>query len=502
MVKQKYYAVKIGRCPGVYSTWEEAKEQVNGFSGAKYKSFETEKEASEYLSIIDIEKSENKSEDICSINEQIENEISNLKDDEVIAFVDGSYCPDIDGKEKYSFGVLLKTSDSENCLYKAFVNNDYIQSKNIAGEVEGVKQAILWSIEANKKKIKIFYDYEGIEKWATKQWKSNTRVSKDYVEFFEEYSKKIKIDFEHTKAHSGIMYNEKADELAKKALYSQGYKSYNDGSVYFIGFDKENWLEMINLINIELENENIKKNIVVNESKPKEYLEVLKLKLNDDKVTINCYKGSKSYVQGKHCLLFERIISLAINELESDNAVLEALNTYHALTITEQEVENAFSSILPDFPKDHNDPKLKRTLLTAVFNTLMTGYMPEYTFLVTPIFRSMECYLHKILGDKLELTTERILSNGDINKKIINNFGYFAFDTNKNKYVYNSDKKNLNDKQIEYLNELYNRYNQNRHPYSHWRKYSIDVSIITDIKTAHDLIKENLKFINNYYIIF
>lgn len=498
MVKQKYYAVKIGKSPGIYSTWKQTEEQVKGFSGAKYKSFETEKEALEYLSKIDKERSQDESEDINSINEKIENEISNLKEDEVIAFVDGSYCPDINGKEKYSFGVLLKTKDSENSLYKAYVEKEYIQSKNIAGEIEGVKQAILWSINANKNKIKIFYDCEGIEKWATKQWKANTRVSKDYVEFFEINSKKIKIDFVHTKAHSGIIYNEKADELAKKALYSHGYKSYNDGSVYFTGFNKEDWLKMINLINIELENENIKESIIVNESKPKEYLEILKLNFNNDKVTINCYKGSKSYVQGKDSLLFEKVISVAISELESDNEVLETLNTYHALTITEQEVEYAFSSLLPDFPEDHNDSKLKRTLLTAVFNTLITGYIPEYTFLLTPIFRSMECYLHKILGEKLELDTERVTTN----QKVTNNFGFFCFDDNMKAYVYNADTKHLNDKQIEYLNELYNRYNKNRHPYSHWRKDSVDVSIITDINTAHDLIKENLKFINKYYIIF
>ena len=143
MVKQKYYAVKIGKSPGIYSTWKQTEEQVKGFSGAKYKSFETEKEALEYLSKIDKERSQDESEDINSINEKIENEISNLKEDEVIAFVDGSYCPDINGKEKYSFGVLLKTKDSENSLYKAYVEKEYIQSKNIAGEIEGVKQAIL-----------------------------------------------------------------------------------------------------------------------------------------------------------------------------------------------------------------------------------------------------------------------------------------------------------------------------------------------------------------------
>ncbi|NBA86163.1 ribonuclease H [Emticicia sp. CRIBPO] len=48
--KQKYYAVWEGREQGVFDTWEKCKKQIDGFEGAKYKSFETEKEAHEALS--------------------------------------------------------------------------------------------------------------------------------------------------------------------------------------------------------------------------------------------------------------------------------------------------------------------------------------------------------------------------------------------------------------------------------------------------------------------
>lgn len=45
----KYYAVKKGRVPGIYRTWDEAKEQVDGFSGAEYKSFDKITDATTYL---------------------------------------------------------------------------------------------------------------------------------------------------------------------------------------------------------------------------------------------------------------------------------------------------------------------------------------------------------------------------------------------------------------------------------------------------------------------
>ena len=37
--KRKYYVVWEGRAPGIYDSWEECQEQINGFPGARYKSF-------------------------------------------------------------------------------------------------------------------------------------------------------------------------------------------------------------------------------------------------------------------------------------------------------------------------------------------------------------------------------------------------------------------------------------------------------------------------------
>ena len=499
MAKKKFYAVKVGKIPGIYGTWSEAEEQVKGFPGAVYKSFSTEEEAIRYISCEATKESENVSDEISTINKKIEQEIKNLQDREVIAFVDGSHSLDADGKEKYSFGVLLLTNESEDSLYKAFIDKTYMDSRNIAGEIEGVKQAILWAIESNKQRIKIFYDYEGIEKWATKEWKAKVKVSQEYSKFFDEKSKLINIEFEHVKAHSGIVYNEKADELAKRALLSQGYKTYNDGSIYFVGFQKQDWLSMVESLNNEINEEDIKNKIKVEESNPKDYLDKLLLMFGGHRVIINCYKGNKSYVQGKQSLLFQKIISLAIEKLPTDNAVIEVLNTYHALTVEKSEVENAFSMILPNFPMNDQETKLRNTLLSAVFNTLITGYMPDYTCLVTPLFRAMEFYLHRILHDKLGNNTTRIGKDGKFKG---NNFAFFDENKTTGNFKYNSSVVGLSSNQIYYLNELYTRYNKMRHPYSHWSENSMDTQVITDIKTAHDLILEGLQFINEYYILF
>lgn len=40
MAKQKYYVVWKGNKPGIYTSWEECKKHIAGFTGAVYKSFE------------------------------------------------------------------------------------------------------------------------------------------------------------------------------------------------------------------------------------------------------------------------------------------------------------------------------------------------------------------------------------------------------------------------------------------------------------------------------
>lgn len=45
----KYYAVRKGQHPGIYTTWPDAQKEVSGFSGAEYKSFKTKPEAEAYL---------------------------------------------------------------------------------------------------------------------------------------------------------------------------------------------------------------------------------------------------------------------------------------------------------------------------------------------------------------------------------------------------------------------------------------------------------------------
>ncbi|GEK92118.1 ribonuclease H1 domain-containing protein [Alkalibacterium kapii] len=195
-MSKKYYAVKKGRKTGIYSTWTEASKQVSGFSGAQFKSFQSKDEAAAYVSNEHNEKSRT--------------------EDSLLAYVDGSF----DKRSKtYSYGVVLLKNDTVlEELSNSASDSKYAESFQIAGECFGALNAIRWAIKNGYKEITIYYDYLGIEMWATGQWRANKTVSKDYVKFFRSYASKINVSFVKVKAHTGVTYNERADELAKRAL--------------------------------------------------------------------------------------------------------------------------------------------------------------------------------------------------------------------------------------------------------------------------------------------
>lgn len=495
---KKYYAVKSGRIPGIYQTWDEAKEQVNGYSGAIYKSFATLQEAEHFISGSIEQTNDSKKDDSISenLNKEINEKIASLSEDEVVAFVDGSYNPEA---EKAGFGtIIISKGGDKYTSYKSFgkqFSEDLISLRNVAAELEGVKEAVEVAVSSNKSKITIYYDYSGIEMWAIKQWKANKKLTQSYMEFMQEKMKQIDVEFVKVPAHSGIIYNEEADALAKSSLLAKGHKTYRDGSVYFVGYSAKDWNAIIDCINEENRNslENQNKTIKIQERDIHDTRKQLVITDSKNRVSINLYNNSKSYVQGKQSVLFQKIIATAIEFLTNDQSVVETLNSYHALTIPKEKVEVYFDELLPNYNGSYND-KNYHNLLSATYNTMLTGYMPDYTCLVTPIFRAYEYYLHKILGDKMGLDTAR--DNG------ANYFAYFSRTSDGKYECNNASKDKLSEKQLKFLNEFYTNYNRVRHPYSHWSADDYDTAMISNIEKARELLEKGLNLINEYYKLF
>lgn len=189
----KYYAVKKGRNPGIYTSWDSCLKEVKGYSGAIYKSFKTKEEAESYMT---------------GEKKQIE-----IGANSVIAYVDGSYNKKL---KVYGSGVVYITDDKELELMKSY-DDAYHIHRNVAGEVKASELAIEKAIEDKKDQIIIYHDYQGIASWANGDWKTNNDLTKAYKSFIDQARKKIKIDFVKVKGHSNDKNNDKADLLAKEA---------------------------------------------------------------------------------------------------------------------------------------------------------------------------------------------------------------------------------------------------------------------------------------------
>ncbi|QPR50230.1 viroplasmin family protein [Clostridium perfringens] len=205
---KKFYAVKKGFKTGIFNTWDECKIQVDGFSGAIYKAFSNYEDASNFIGLNNKNKNNNsKKKDNINISDDNINSVE--------AYVDGSYS---EKYKMYSYGVVILHNNEVIKFSGKDNDDDNISMRNVAGELLGATEAIKWALENKVKKISIYYDYEGIEKWALGLWKTNKKGTKFYKEFIDNVSKNIEIEFIKVKAHTGVYYNEEADRLAKAEI--------------------------------------------------------------------------------------------------------------------------------------------------------------------------------------------------------------------------------------------------------------------------------------------
>lgn len=144
----------------------------------------------------------------------VQKELNNINSNKCIAYVDGSYNAKT---EDCGYGVILFFGN-DVLEFSGIFHNASTLGWNVHGEILGSMKAVTEAQLLKAKEIEIRYDYMGIEKWATGEWKANKENTKEYVKFMKEAGKNIQITFTKVKAHSSDKWNDRADVLAKQAV--------------------------------------------------------------------------------------------------------------------------------------------------------------------------------------------------------------------------------------------------------------------------------------------
>lgn len=250
MAAKKVYAVRRGKVIGILDSWDACKEAVDGYPGAEYKGFKTMEEARAYMEGIayTVEPSGQmvfQMEEIKPLHTGADEENraaggdgaagkaagkkrEQLFDREkrprgmgdpqggLVAYVDGSYEHSV---KRYAFGcVFILPDDTVYIENGSGSNPDTARLRNVSGEMLGAMYAVRWAIKNGFSRIELRYDYEGIEKWVTGEWKSKTELTRKYAEAMRQWMESIQMRFTKVTAHTNVYYNELADRLAKEGF--------------------------------------------------------------------------------------------------------------------------------------------------------------------------------------------------------------------------------------------------------------------------------------------
>lgn len=223
MAAKKYYAVKKGKAVGVFTDWETCRASVEGCPGAEYKGFASLAEAEAYLGRQAVSAAGPQAE--CRKERKLPEPLFLPETAEpgerppagvLLAYVDGSYDHSL---KRYAFGCVFILPDGR--IRTVFGNGDNEQSlryRNVTGEMLGAMYAVKTAMANGFSKIEIRYDYQGIEKWVTGEWRSKTELTVKYARAMRQWGQKIAISFTKVAAHSNVYYNELADRTAKTGL--------------------------------------------------------------------------------------------------------------------------------------------------------------------------------------------------------------------------------------------------------------------------------------------
>ena len=225
MANKKYYAVAVGRQPGIYTQWfgeAGAQNQVVGFQGARYKGFQTREEARDFIrDRCSGEKTRVKplrqSKTRPTATSTVKPDVSLA--DRIIIYTDGS---SLGNPGPGGYGAVISSPEGNRELFGGFrktTNNRMELLACIVGleQLETPSAVALYSDSR--------YVVDGITKGWARRWRQNNwckgsggkALNIDLWERLLSLCDRHDVQFVWVKGHAGNPGNERCDQLATQA---------------------------------------------------------------------------------------------------------------------------------------------------------------------------------------------------------------------------------------------------------------------------------------------
>ena len=207
-MSRKHYAVVRGKEPGIYTSWEETKAQVDGYKGALYKGFKKRSEAEAFLT----------GSSVFAATTTEENVIHEMAlPNKTLVYSDGSY-----KRNRAGYGVvILAPNQNKKCLYGR-VPSHYMpltsnqESSNNIAELYAIDVALAY-VQGD---VLLYTDsYYAMDSLTTyiHAWKPTQVVpNRQLIEQAHSKMANRVVEMRHVDGHSGIRYNVEADRLAEQ----------------------------------------------------------------------------------------------------------------------------------------------------------------------------------------------------------------------------------------------------------------------------------------------
>ena len=97
------------------------------------------------------------------------------------AYIDGSFNKNT---KVYGYGGFIMHNNQKYIIKENGKDRKLAEMRNVAGEILACQETIKKAITLGIKNIDIFYDYSGIEKWATGEWKRKKKKQENIMILF------------------------------------------------------------------------------------------------------------------------------------------------------------------------------------------------------------------------------------------------------------------------------------------------------------------------------